>query len=243
MHRKGRPFRNLLPNLLQRIRAAGHSVSSRASMVSGGNLGGGRASTAHNSGTMDTVSMLSMPASYSGGYYDAVTSETESMMTASTLEPPSWSPRGSCQYANIGRVVGEDEEEGDDREDMEGLVMDGTTPTNSLTPRASPLPRRPDFGDRVVGKVSRLESLRDTQRRMKTVTQLLPKFILEASFEEVRVWHRVRFGSPMFDSRSGRLPPAFGTVAPSVLASYPPSKHQTIHAIPRVSASLNDWRL
>ncbi len=197
MHRKGRPFRSLLPSFLQRLRPSG-GHSSRASTVSG-------------DGTMsyaDTMSMLSMPASYSGrvgstgGYYDSVHDESESLLTVSDLDatahrPPRRPPRLSeslyAEYANIG-------------EGGVGERPEAVTPTNSPTPKASPrTPRRPlweedderDKENPPSLKVARLESMRDTHRRMKTVTQVLPKFILEASVEEAVSGAGVRRGIRM----------------------------------------------
>ncbi|VDD81143.1 unnamed protein product [Mesocestoides corti] len=171
MHRRSRPFRNLLPNFLQRLRPGGNNDrSSRSSTISG-----------DGGSYTETMSMLSMPATYSGGYYDLVvddSDESESLLTVSDLD--------SCQsrrvhhdsepyyaeYANLGdrgiEAVGE------------------ATPTNSPTPKPSPKAVNAlwETGPQLSSpKVARIESMRDTHRRMKALTQSFPSFILDTQLE------------------------------------------------------------
>ncbi|VDK20188.1 unnamed protein product [Taenia asiatica] len=179
MHRRPRPFRNLLPNFLQRLRPSEtNGKSSRSSDVSG-----------DGTSYTDSISMFSVPTSYTGGYYDRVDDESESLLTVSDLDnyrprrPQRESEPYYAEYANVGGT-GE------------------KTPTNSLTPKASPkmtkalweVKRAGEVKGEVRGeqqltnrssspKVARLESMRDTHRRMKTITQMFPSFVLDTQVE------------------------------------------------------------
>ncbi|VDM16114.1 unnamed protein product [Hydatigera taeniaeformis] len=180
MHRRPRPFRNLLPNLLQRLRPSeANDKSSRSSDVSG-----------DGTNYTDSISMFSVPTSYTGGYYDHVDEESESLLTVSDLEsyrlrrPQRESEPCYAEYANVGGV-GE------------------KTPTNSPTPKASPkltkalweVGKVGDVPGEVRGeqkpkgrsspKVARLESMRDMHRRMKTLTHVFPSFVLNSQMENV----------------------------------------------------------
>lgn len=179
MHRRPRPFRNLLPNLFQRLRPSEtNGKSSRSSDVSG-----------DGTSYTDSISMFSVPTSYTGGYYDRVDDESESLLTVSDLDnyrprhPQRESGPYYAEYANVGGV-GE------------------KTPTNSPTPKASPkttkalweVKKTGEVKGEVIGerqltnrssppKVARLESMRDTHRRMKALTQMFPSFVLDAQVE------------------------------------------------------------
>lgn len=177
MHnRRPRPFRNLLPNFLQRLRSVGgigettdQASSSRASGIDG-----------DGTNFTDTMSMFSVPASYSGVYYDRVgndSDESGSFLTVSDLDnyqrskyPESY----FAEYANIGENM---------------CRNDGDkTPTNSATPKVSPRIEKLKDDSSSSKKVSRLESLRDTHRRMKALTHIFPAFALDPpteNYEEV----------------------------------------------------------
>ena len=182
MHRRPRPFRNVLPNLFQRLRPSGgaNGRSTRSSDVSG-----------DTSSYTDSISMFSVPASYSAGYYDRVgddSDESESFLTVSDLDnyrprrPKLESEHYYAQYANI-------------RDERGGL--EDKTPTNSPTPKPSLKMARPPWQEGAEEgngrdfqklsessqKVARIESLRDTHRRMKALTHLFPSFSLDTQVE------------------------------------------------------------
>lgn len=184
MHRRPRPFRNLLPNLLQRLRPGGgaNGRSSRSSNLS-----------VDTTSYADSISMFSVPVSYSAGYYDRVgdeSDESESFLTVSDLDnyrrrrPKRDSDTYYAEYANI-------------REGKEG--PEDKTPTNSPTPKSSIKTVKPPWENELEvfsrkdlhqtnelsasQKVTRIESLRDTHRRMKTLTHVFPSFAFDTQVD------------------------------------------------------------
>ncbi|VDO06009.1 unnamed protein product [Rodentolepis nana] len=179
MHnRHSRPFRNLLPNFLQRLRSAGGSWGN---VENSGRASSSRSSAISGDGTnfTDTMSMFSVPASYSGVYYDRVgddSDESGSFLTVSDLDSyRDHAKRPDSYYAEYANI--EDSNKGRNDGDK--------TPTNSPTPKPSPKIDNLKVKDSSLSpkKVARLESLRDTHRRMKTLTQFFPTFALDPPSE------------------------------------------------------------
>lgn len=179
MHnRHSRPFKNLLPNFLQKLKSAG---GGGGNVENSGRASSSRSSAISGDGTnfTDTMSMFSVPASYSGVYYDRVgddSDESGSFLTVSDLD--SYRDRAKrpesyyAEYANI--------------EDSNRCRNDGDkTPTNFPTPKPSPKVDKLKEEDcsSSPNKVARLESLRNSHRRMKTLTQFFPVFALDPSLE------------------------------------------------------------
>ncbi|KAM7536157.1 hypothetical protein Aperf_G00000091570 [Anoplocephala perfoliata] len=172
LSRRPRPFRNLFPNFLQRLRSGGGNGETTEQASSS------RTSGINGDGTnfTDTMSMFSVPASYSGVYYDRVgddSDESGSLLTVSDLDSYQRSKHSEsyfAEYANIGESMRRND--GD------------KTPTNAATPKASPrLGKLKKDSPSSLKKVSRLESLRDPHRRMKALTHMFPAFALDPPVE------------------------------------------------------------
>uniref|UniRef100_A0A0X3PQS1 Uncharacterized protein n=1 Tax=Schistocephalus solidus TaxID=70667 RepID=A0A0X3PQS1_SCHSO len=199
-----RSHRHHLQNILPR-RLVGALRRLRNARGTLGNATGGGSSSSYRSGTLtynayssDACSTLSMPASYSAGYYTDEFSpmtggdEDHDHVSALDRQPHSSSRRGrprrnmdSLEYPEYANMETFKQCLGNRRRSATGSDI---TPTNGRTPHISPKPTFLFGPGGIINedsvKITRLRSMRDTERRMRTVTQV-PSYILTASELEV----------------------------------------------------------